>query len=68
MKVVDAGRHEFFREPTPEERAELAGGKFEECERHAVQVRAAELKRKRLAAKRLAAKKKKFKHTRLAAR
>jgi hypothetical protein len=68
VKVVDAGRHEFFREPTPEERAELASGKFEECERHAAQVRAAELKRKRLAAKRLAAKKKKFKHTQLAGR
>lgn len=51
VKVVDAGRHEFFREPTAEERAELASGRFEECERHAQQLRAQEAKRKRLAAK-----------------
>jgi hypothetical protein len=50
VKVVDAGRHEFFREPTYEERRELANAKFEECERHAQQLRAAEAKRKRLAA------------------
>jgi hypothetical protein len=50
VKVVDAGRHEFFREPTLEERAELANGKFEECERHAAQLRAQEAKRKRVAA------------------
>jgi Cell Wall Hydrolase len=50
VKVVDAGRHEFFREPTHEERVELANAKFEECERHAQQLRAAEVKRKRLAA------------------
>jgi hypothetical protein len=50
VKVVDAGRHEFFREPTYEERAELEKTKFEECERYQQQLRAAEAKRKRLAA------------------
>ena len=63
VKVVSAGRHEFFREPTPEERAELASGKFEECERYAEQLRQQEAKRKRLAAKR-----KKLKRAKLAAR
>lgn len=62
VKVVDAGRHEFFREPTMEERAELANGRFEECERHAQQLRAQEAKRKRLAA----LKKKKLKRIKLA--
>jgi spore germination cell wall hydrolase CwlJ-like protein len=64
VKVVDAGRHEFFREPTFEERAELANGKFEECERYAAQVRAQEAKRKRIAAM----KKKKAKSIKLAGR
>ena len=66
VKVVDAGRHEFFREPTPEERAELANGRFEECEKYTQQLKAQEAKRKRLAA--LKSKKKKLKATRLAAR
>jgi Cell Wall Hydrolase len=66
VKVVDAGRHEFFREPTPEERAELASGRFEECEKHTQQLKAQEAKRKRLAA--LKKKKQKLKGTRLAAR
>jgi hypothetical protein len=66
VKVVDAGRHEFFREPTPEERAELANGRFEECEKYTQQIKAAEAKRKRLAA--LWKKKLKLKATRLAAR
>jgi hypothetical protein len=66
VKVVDAGRHEFFREPTPEERSELASGRFEECEKHAAQLKAQEAKRKRLAA--LKKKKLKQKATRLAAR
>jgi len=65
VKVVDAGRHEFFREPTPEERAELANGRFEECEKHIQQLKAAEAKRKRLAALK---KKKKLKRTHLAAK
>jgi hypothetical protein len=65
VRVVDAGRHEFFREPTFEERAELAGGKFEECERYAQQLREQEAKRKRLAA--LKKKKKKIKELKLAA-
>lgn len=51
VKVVHAGRHEFFREPTYEERAELEKTKFEECDRHTQQLRAAEAKRKRLALK-----------------
>jgi hypothetical protein len=62
VKVVDAGRHEFFREPTPEERAELANGRFEECEKHTQQLKAAEAKRKRIAALR----KKKLKRVRVA--
>jgi Cell Wall Hydrolase len=66
VKVVDAGRHEFFREPTPEERAELANGRFEECEKYTQQLKAQEEKRKRLAA--LKKKKLKLKGTRLAAR
>ena len=66
VKVVDAGRHEFFREPTFEERAALANGKFEECERLAAQVRAQEAKRKRLAAMKM--KKKKAKPVQLAGR
>lgn len=63
VKVVNAGRHEFFREPTLEERAELANGKFEECERYAQQLREQEAKRKRLAA----LKKKKLKRMKMAA-
>lgn len=62
VKVTDAGRHEFFREPTVEERAELANGRFEECERYAQQLRAQEAKRKRLAA----LKKKKLRRIKLA--
>jgi hypothetical protein len=65
VKVVDAGRHEFFREPTPEEREQLAQSKFEECEKHTQQLKAAEAKRKRLAALKKA-KKSKAKPTRLA--
>ena len=59
---MDAGRHEFFREPTPEERLELANGRFEECERYTQQLKAAEAKRKRHAALR----KKKLKRVLLA--
>jgi hypothetical protein len=66
VRVVAAGRHEFFREPTAEERAELANGKFEECERYAQQLREQEAKRKRLAA--LRKKKLKLKLARIAAR
>jgi hypothetical protein len=66
VKVVDAGRHEFFREPTFEEREELARSRFEECEKYTQQLKAAEAKRKRLAALKL--KKSKLKHTRLAAK
>jgi hypothetical protein len=66
VKVVDAGRHEFFREPTREERAELENTKFEECERYTQQLRAAEAKRKRLAA--LKKKKKHRPHIKVAGR
>jgi len=66
VKVVDAGRHEFFREPTHEEREQLAQSKFEECEKYTQQLKAAEAKRKRLAALKKA-KKSKVKPTRLAA-
>ena len=66
VKVVDAGRHEFFREPTYEERVELGKTKFEECERHTQQLRAAEAKRKRIAA--LKKKKKHKQHVQLAGR
>ena len=65
VKVVNAGRHEFFREPTWEERAELEKTKFEECDRHAQQLRAGEAKRKRLAALK---KKKRLKQIQLAGR
>lgn len=65
VKVTDAGRHEFFREPTVDERTELANGRFAECERYAQQLREQEAKRKRLAALK---QKKKYKHQRLAAR
>jgi hypothetical protein len=65
VKVVDAGRHEFFREPTVQELAELTNGKFEECERYAQQLREQEAKRKRLAALK---KKKKLKRVKLVGR
>lgn len=65
VKVVDAGRHEFFREPTAEERAALASGRFEEGERYAQQLKEQEEKRKRLA---LQKKKKKPKRGKLAVR
>lgn len=35
VKVVEAGRHEFFREPTATELAELSKGDFIECKRYA---------------------------------
>ena len=35
VKVVEAGRHEFFREPTTTELAELSKGEFTECTRYA---------------------------------
>lgn len=65
VKIVDAGRHEFFREPSPEERVELAKGSFTECERYAQQLKEQAAKqRKKLAAM----KKKKPKSVKLAAR
>src|SRR5688572_2507330 len=35
VKVVEAGRHEFFREPTARELAELSKSEFAECLRYA---------------------------------
>ena len=55
VKVVEAGRHEFFREPTSAELAELSKGEFSECTRHAK-----ELKGKKHAGKRKAAKQKRL--------
>ena len=55
VKVVEAGRHEFFREPTAAELAELSKGEFSECTRHAK-----ELKGKKYASKRKAAKQKRL--------
>ena len=40
VKVVEAGRHEFFREPTDEERAEFGRGEFSECNLYAQQLSA----------------------------
>ena len=39
VKVVEAGRHEFFREPTATEAAELSEGEFPECMRHAQELK-----------------------------
>ena len=71
MPVVEAGRHQFFREPTAEERAALTKSEPIECKRYeealAAKKRAAkaamERKKKRLAA---LAKKKKAKNLRYA--
>lgn len=67
VKVVDAGRHEFFREPTPEERSELENGRFVECEKHTAQLNAQEAKRKRFAMLKKKKLKLKLKRIRLAA-
>jgi len=40
VPVVQAGRHEFFREPTGSERAEIAKGEYAECRRHAKAAKA----------------------------
>ena len=39
VKVVEAGRHEFFREPTAAELAELSEGEFPECMRYAQELK-----------------------------
>jgi spore germination cell wall hydrolase CwlJ-like protein len=39
VKVVEAGRHEFFREPTAAELAELSAGVFPECMRFALELK-----------------------------
>lgn len=73
VKVAEAGRHEFFREPTDAEFAELAKAEFIECIRYAEALKRAEearvlkaAKKKRLAA--LAKKKKKLGSVKLATR
>jgi spore germination cell wall hydrolase CwlJ-like protein len=38
VKVVEAGRHEFFREPTAAELAELSKDEVPECRRHAQEL------------------------------
>jgi hypothetical protein len=69
VPVLEAGRHEFFREPTEAERAALASAEHEACKRYAAALEAAKkrmaqaiAKKKRLAL----AKKKKAKKTRYA--
>ena len=73
VPVLEAGRHEFFREPTEAERTALATAEHEACKRHAAAVEAAKkrmaqamAKKKRLAAQ--AKQKKKAKTTRYANR
>jgi Cell Wall Hydrolase len=51
VPVVKAGRHEFFREATREERKELAKVEFEACTRYAAVLEAQKAKTKRAAAK-----------------
>jgi hypothetical protein len=72
VPVLEAGRHEFFREPTEEERTALATAEHEACKRHAAALEAAKkrmaqaiAKKKRLA---LAKQKKKAKKTQYAHR
>jgi hypothetical protein len=69
VPVLEAGRHEFFREPTEAERAALATAEHEACKRYAAALEAAKkrmaqalAKKKRLAL----AKKRKAKKTRYA--
>lgn len=72
VPVVEAGRHEFFREPTDVERAELTKSDFVECKRYAAALEAKRLaaEKKRLAAlakkKRVAAIRKRGKKVRYA--
>jgi len=35
VRVIEAGRHEFFREPTPQELEEMSQTEFDACTRHA---------------------------------
>jgi hypothetical protein len=55
VPVAKAGRHEFFREPTAEERAELAKSPFAPCQRYAAALEAAKQKAKAAAARKRAA-------------
>ena len=56
VRVVEAGRHEFFREPTPQELAVLSKAKWTECTRYAAALQSA----KKKAALKSKAKKKKL--------
>src|SRR5262249_54013345 len=51
VPVVKAGRHEFFREATREERKELANAEFDACTRYTALLEAQRAKAKRVAAK-----------------
>ena len=51
VRVVEAGRHEFFREPTAAELAELSKGEFAECTRHAQALKSKKHVSKQKAAK-----------------
>jgi hypothetical protein len=55
VPVVKAGRHEFFREPSDEERAALLVSQHPACVRYAAALEAAKQRAKALAAKRQAA-------------
>jgi Cell Wall Hydrolase len=69
VPVGRAGRHEFFREPTEAERAEIAVVQHAECVRYQAALEAQRRKAKAAAEKkRLAAMKKKAKRSRLAKR
>ena len=70
VPVVKAGRHEFFREPSDEERAALLVSQHPACVRYAAALEAAKQRAKALAAKRQAAAlaKKRGKKSKLAAR
>ena len=54
VPVAKAGRHEFFRETTAEERAELAKSPFAPCQRYAAALEAAKQKAKAAAARKRA--------------
>jgi hypothetical protein len=49
VPVVKAGRHEFFREPTSTERAEIARAEFDVCTRYEAWLKAQAAKKKKKA-------------------
>ena len=67
VPVFEAGRHEFFREPSTEERRVLAANDPAECKRHKAalelkkkQAKAAAEKRRKALAKKAASKKSRY--------